>query len=99
MRVFTIEVEVALDLAVTRLFSSARTQRCIILLIARRPQPLHCELDILRLDPSPALDLGLVPVFGKPFEVFPGELSREGKIPGELFSNAGVAGHPGNLVD
>src|ERR1700722_11288057 len=41
------------------------------------PQPFHHELDILGLDLSPALDLGVIPVLRVMPEVFPGHLSGE----------------------
>jgi hypothetical protein len=36
----------------------------------RLPRPLHRELDIVRLDLAPALDLGLEPVLRVPLEIF-----------------------------
>ena len=41
------------------------------------PQPFHHELDILGLNLSPALDLGVIPVLRVMPEVFPGHLSGE----------------------
>src|SRR5438093_3759614 len=40
-------------------------QKCESSAVDRLPQPLHGELDILRLQVSPALDHGLVAVFGE----------------------------------
>jgi hypothetical protein len=42
--------------------------------IDRFAQPLDRELDIVRLQMAPALDLGLVPVLRVTLEVFRGEL-------------------------
>jgi hypothetical protein len=50
-------------------------------------QPLHRELDIGRLNLSPALDLGLVALLWVPLEVFSRQLSSEGQVAGELFSD------------
>ena len=36
----------------------------------RLAQPLHGELEVLRLEMAPALDLGLVTIFRKALEIF-----------------------------
>jgi len=38
--------------------------------VDRFAQPFHCELDVLRLQLAPALDLGLVALFRKALEIF-----------------------------
>ena len=57
----------------------------------RLPQPLHHELNIVRLDLSPALDLSLVSVLWVTLKVFPRQLSGEGQVAGELLTDVRVA--------
>ena len=64
----------------------------------RLAQPLHREFDVLRLNLSPAIDLGLVPVFRESLKIFAGQLSRKGKVACELFSDVGIAWHCGSLA-
>jgi hypothetical protein len=45
--------------------SNSRFQPRSVTGLDRLPQPLHGEFDILRLQAAPALDFGLVPLFGK----------------------------------
>jgi hypothetical protein len=59
----------------------------------RLAQSLYRELDVLRLDLSPAFYLGLVPILWVSLEIFPGQLAREGQVPGELFTDVGIARH------
>src|SRR5260221_8396351 len=50
-----------------------RQQKCESATLDRLPQPLHGELDILRLQLAPALDLSLIAVLGEALEVFRGQ--------------------------
>jgi hypothetical protein len=54
---------------------------------------LHDKLDVLRLDLTPALDLGLVPVLRVTLKVFPRQLSGEGQVAGELLADVRITGH------
>lgn len=51
---------------------------------------LHGELDILRLNLAPALDLSFIPVFWESLEVFPRQFSRKVEVLRELFADVGV---------
>src|SRR5258705_1560327 len=62
----------------------------------RRPldrfaQPLHGELNILRLQLAPSLDLGLVPVFWEALEIFGGQPPGGSALPCEFLADERVS--------
>ena len=61
----------------------------------RLAQPLHGELDILRLQMAPALDFGLVSILWEALEVFRGQLFGGRPLPGEFFADERVWWHGG----
>ncbi len=54
--------------------------------LARLAQPLHRELDILRLQMAPALDFGLVSIFWEALEIFRGQLFGGCSLAREFFA-------------
>src|SRR5260370_41984963 len=69
------------------------------LLRFRLTKPLHCELDIGRLQKPPAFHFGLIAVLRIAFEVLLRHLSCSGPFSGEFFSDEWVFGHSGRLSD
>src|SRR5258707_15442844 len=61
----------------------------------RLAQPLHGELNILRLKFAPALDFSLEPLFREALEIFRGQLFCGRALPGEFLADKGVSWHRG----
>src|SRR6266403_4207748 len=64
----------------------------------RLAQPLHGELDILRLQMAPALDLGLVPLFRKALEILRSVLAGGIALLREFLADKRVSWHRSFLV-
>ena len=62
-------------------------------ILDRLPQPLHSELDILRLQLAPAFDLSPIARLGEALEIFLGMFPGGRALAGEFFTNERVSGH------
>ena len=57
----------------------------------RLSQPLHDELNVVGLDFTPGLDLGLVSILWVTLEIFARELASMDEVAGEFVSDGRVA--------
>jgi len=73
--------------------SNARFQPRSATGLDRLAQPLHRELDILRLQKAPTLDLGLIAALGEALKVFRSVLTGRIAILGELLADEEVSWH------
>src|SRR5260370_20429597 len=62
--------------------------------IDRLAQPLHRELDVLRLQLAPALDFGLITVLREALEIFRGKPPGGRAVLGEFLVDEGVWHRP-----
>src|SRR6266403_1171760 len=73
--------------------SNSRFQPRSVTGFDRLPQPLHGELDILRLQMAPALDHGLIPLLWEALEIFRSVLAGRIALSGEFLADEGVSWH------